>query len=223
MTPARASSRHAAKRPMAATLSASLPLDASVLSIVANLGGLDLNGLRRQWRAHLGGDLPSLMVEECARNGTRLIGLDVAEERNHRADARMPAQDLAREVVSELKPARIEIHVDESGARIDGGAPQGQGAAPAVVISRSRRRRASRGFLRARGRPALHAQQAPHMVPAVTLVVACETVREKTVRGRSAEFNGHATVVRAVAVPGLDPRLESDLTGGMTLPIARRR
>ena len=33
--------------------------DASVLSIVANLEGLDLNGLRRQWRAHLGGEPPT--------------------------------------------------------------------------------------------------------------------------------------------------------------------
>ena len=33
--------------------------DASVLSIVANLEGLDLNGLRRQWRAHLGSDAPA--------------------------------------------------------------------------------------------------------------------------------------------------------------------
>jgi hypothetical protein len=33
---------------MAATPDASLPLDASVPSIVANLEGLDLNGLRRQ-------------------------------------------------------------------------------------------------------------------------------------------------------------------------------
>jgi hypothetical protein len=44
---------------MAATPGASLPLDASVLSIVANLEGLDLDGLRRQWRAHLGGEPPA--------------------------------------------------------------------------------------------------------------------------------------------------------------------
>ncbi len=37
---------------------ASLPLDASVLSIVTGLEGHDLNGLRRQWRAHLGGEPP---------------------------------------------------------------------------------------------------------------------------------------------------------------------
>ena len=51
MTQARANSEQAAKRPVAATPGASLPLDASVLSIIANLEGLDLNGLRHQWRA----------------------------------------------------------------------------------------------------------------------------------------------------------------------------
>jgi Protein of unknown function (DUF2924) len=55
----RANSERAAKRPTAPTLEASLPLNASVLSIVANLEGLDLNGLRRQWRAHLGGEAPA--------------------------------------------------------------------------------------------------------------------------------------------------------------------
>jgi hypothetical protein len=35
------------------------PLDASVLSIVAGLEGHDLKGLRRQWRAHLGGAPPA--------------------------------------------------------------------------------------------------------------------------------------------------------------------
>src|SRR5271155_2100199 len=59
MTPARANSGQAAKGPVAATPDASLPLDASVLSIVANLEGLDLDGLRRQWRAHLGGEAPA--------------------------------------------------------------------------------------------------------------------------------------------------------------------
>jgi hypothetical protein len=48
MTRTRANSGQAAKRPVAATPGASLPLDASVLSIIANLEGLDLNGLRRQ-------------------------------------------------------------------------------------------------------------------------------------------------------------------------------
>ena len=59
MTRTRANSGQAAKHPVAATPGASLPLGASVLSIVANLEGLDLNGLRRQWRAHLGGEAPA--------------------------------------------------------------------------------------------------------------------------------------------------------------------
>jgi hypothetical protein len=59
MTRARANSSQAAKRPMAPTPGASLPLGASLLSIVANVEGLDLSGLRRQWRAHLGGEEPA--------------------------------------------------------------------------------------------------------------------------------------------------------------------
>src|SRR5271155_5684588 len=45
-----------AKQPAKTAPEASLPLDASVLSIVAGFEGHDLNGLRRQWRAHLGGE-----------------------------------------------------------------------------------------------------------------------------------------------------------------------
>jgi hypothetical protein len=59
MPPARPNSGQAAKRPTAPTPEASLPLDASLLSIVANLEGLDLDGLRRQWRAHLAGEAPA--------------------------------------------------------------------------------------------------------------------------------------------------------------------
>jgi hypothetical protein len=58
MTRTRVSSGQAAKGPVAPTPGASLPPDASILSIVANLQGLNLNGLRRQWRAHLGGEAP---------------------------------------------------------------------------------------------------------------------------------------------------------------------
>ena len=56
---AEAKSGQAAKRPMAATSGVSLPRDVSVLSIVADLEGRDLEGLRRQWRAHLGGEAPA--------------------------------------------------------------------------------------------------------------------------------------------------------------------
>ena len=56
---AEAKSGQAAKRPMAETSGASLPRDVSVLSIVADLEGRDLDLLRRQWRAHLGGEAPA--------------------------------------------------------------------------------------------------------------------------------------------------------------------
>ncbi len=55
----RVSSAQGAKRLAATTSDASLPLDGSVLSMVADLEGHDLNGLRRHWRAHLGGEPPT--------------------------------------------------------------------------------------------------------------------------------------------------------------------
>jgi Protein of unknown function (DUF2924) len=55
----RVSSGQRAKRLAATTSDASPPLDVSVLSIVANLEGHDLNALRRHWRAHLGGEPPT--------------------------------------------------------------------------------------------------------------------------------------------------------------------
>ncbi len=55
----RVSSGQGAKRLATTTSDASLPLDGSVLSIVADLEGHDLNGLRRHWRAHLGGEPPA--------------------------------------------------------------------------------------------------------------------------------------------------------------------
>ncbi len=54
-----ARARRAAKRLTAARSGPSPALDATVLSILADLEGHDLNGLRRQWRAHLGGEPPA--------------------------------------------------------------------------------------------------------------------------------------------------------------------
>lgn len=54
-----ANSGEAAKRLAKTALDASLPLDASVFAIVAGLEGHDLSGVRRQWRAHLGGEPPA--------------------------------------------------------------------------------------------------------------------------------------------------------------------
>ena len=58
----RVSSGQGAKPLAAATSDASPPLDASVLSIVADLEGHDLNGLRRHWRARLGGEPPTTVI-----------------------------------------------------------------------------------------------------------------------------------------------------------------
>jgi hypothetical protein len=54
-----ARARQAAKRLTAARSDPAPALDATVLSILAGLEGHDLNGLRRQWRAHLGGEPPA--------------------------------------------------------------------------------------------------------------------------------------------------------------------
>jgi hypothetical protein len=83
MTRARANSGRAAKQPTAPTSRVSLPLDASVLSIVANLEGLDLDGSRHQWRAHLGGEPPAhlprwllIRVLACRLQSDAFGGLD---------------------------------------------------------------------------------------------------------------------------------------------------
>jgi hypothetical protein len=54
-----ANSERTARRLAKTAPEASLPLDPSVFSIVAGLEGHDLNGLRRQWRTHLGGEPPA--------------------------------------------------------------------------------------------------------------------------------------------------------------------
>jgi Protein of unknown function (DUF2924)/Protein of unknown function (DUF3489) len=53
-----ATAGQATKQLAKAAPEASLPRDASAHSIVAGLEGHDLNGLRRHWRAHLGGEPP---------------------------------------------------------------------------------------------------------------------------------------------------------------------
>jgi hypothetical protein len=54
---AKPKSEGAARRSTVAS-GASLPADASVLAIVADLEGRDVEGLRRHWRNHLGGEAP---------------------------------------------------------------------------------------------------------------------------------------------------------------------
>ena len=54
-----ARAQQAAKRLAAARSDPSPVLDTTVLPILADLEGHDLDGLRRQWRAHLGGEPPA--------------------------------------------------------------------------------------------------------------------------------------------------------------------
>jgi hypothetical protein len=67
---------------------APLPLDASVFSIVADLEGHDLSGLRRKWRAHLGGEPPAhlqrwllMRVLACRMQADVFGGLDKSIQR----------------------------------------------------------------------------------------------------------------------------------------------
>jgi len=59
MPRARVEPGRAAKCPTPAESDASPPLHPTILPIVADLEGHDLNGLRRQWRARLGGEPPA--------------------------------------------------------------------------------------------------------------------------------------------------------------------
>ena len=110
MTRTRANSGQAAKRRVAATPGASLPLDASVLSIVANLEGLDLNGLRRQWRAHLGGEPPAhlprwllMRVLAYRLQADTFGGLDKSIQRTLRSD-----KDRGAAMPFDRRPTRRE-------------------------------------------------------------------------------------------------------------------
>jgi hypothetical protein len=87
------------RQPRKAALDASLPLDASVLAIVAGLEGHDLNGLRRRWRAHLGGEPPIhlarwllMRVLAYRLQANALGGLDKSIQRMLRSNS---DQDLA--------------------------------------------------------------------------------------------------------------------------------
>jgi hypothetical protein len=54
----RAKPERAGPHPAAASPNALLSADASLTTVLASLEGLDLEGLRRQWRNHLGGEAP---------------------------------------------------------------------------------------------------------------------------------------------------------------------
>jgi hypothetical protein len=88
-----ANSRQAARQPAKTTPEASLPLEASPHSIVSSLEGHNLNGLRGQWCAHLGGEPPAhlprwllMRVLACRLQGDAFGGLDKSIQRMLRSD-----------------------------------------------------------------------------------------------------------------------------------------
>jgi Protein of unknown function (DUF2924) len=92
MARSKATSGQAAKQRAKTAPEASLR-DASVLSILAGLEGHDLNGLRRQWRAHLGGEPPAhlprwllMRVLACRLQADAFGGLDKSIQKMLRFD-----------------------------------------------------------------------------------------------------------------------------------------
>ena len=110
---AEAKSVQAAKRPMAATSGASLPRDVFVLSIVADLEGRDLDGLRRQWRAHLGGEAPAHLP--------RWLLMRVLAYRRFRRSRQIdPAEPSLREERWRRRPLRQARPTDSAWRRTEG-------------------------------------------------------------------------------------------------------
>src|ERR1700722_2008442 len=167
------------------------------------------------------------MVEEGSADGARFVGADVAEERQHRANARMPAQHVAGEVGVQIELARGQIALRQRATRISRCAPQGQGAVPAVVTMQFGRPLASfYGPALGWSALALGAEQAGHVVAAVLPGVACKGVYEKSVGRRRAEFDAQAAVARAVARTGAKNFATGDLaaqSAGGSAKIRRAR
>ena len=69
-------------------------------------------------------DLVTIGVEESAGDRRRFAGQDVAEEREHGPDARMPTQNVTGEIVAKLKLATVEITLDQGFARVAGFVPE---------------------------------------------------------------------------------------------------
>ena len=129
-----ATTGQAAEQPAKSTPEASLPLDASVLSIVAGLEGHDLNGLRRQWRAHLGGEPPAhlprwLLMRVLAYRvqAAAFGGLDKSIQRMLRSDK---GQDVAVPFDRRAPQTRDGVGAEgrrAAGARVEGQARAGHG------------------------------------------------------------------------------------------------
>ena len=114
---AEAKSGQAAKRPMAATSGASLPRDVSVLSIVADLEGRDLDGLRRQWRAHLGGEAPAHLPRWLLM---RVLAYQLQSDAFGDLDKSIRRQPPLREGRWRRRPLRQARRTNSAGRRTEG-------------------------------------------------------------------------------------------------------
>src|SRR4029077_7040255 len=86
--------------------------------------GVEHDRRAERWAEKLALEFFPFAVEESAADRLRFTGQDVAKQGEHRADARMPAQHVAREVVVKRERLSIEIALDEGSARIDAFAPE---------------------------------------------------------------------------------------------------
>jgi hypothetical protein len=69
-------------------------------------------------------ELAPFRVEKGSADRLRLVGFDVAEERQHCADARMPAQRGTGDVVVQLEATRFQIHFGGRSPRANACRPQ---------------------------------------------------------------------------------------------------
>src|SRR5271165_7136734 len=92
-------------QPAMTTPEVSLRLDATVLSIVAGLDGYDLDGLRRQWRAHLGGEPPAHLPRAIDENvGLSTAGRCLGRSRQVSSADALPGE--RRQGCGRVRPAR---------------------------------------------------------------------------------------------------------------------
>ncbi len=167
------------------------------------------------WAEKLAPELFPFAVEESAADRLRLAGQDVAEQGEHRADARMPAQHVARHVLAEFERAIVEIPLDDGSARIDAFAPERErlpracGFGGGVLDRRAMRGSAGRRIAAARsgGQPEPFA----HVIAAGAEIVAREGMAHEALGRARRQADAEASVLRAMIGAGAENLLTAGL------------